>query len=737
MTENQDDDFNGLNRLNVPLPTPEARRRALGASLMAFDRQQEAKKESAAAPQGSRLLRRLKSMVPPLKGNWIMDSRRLVPAGTAVFALLILAPLGYQLYSSTALTPPKTVPTPASVATPTVPPQPRAQGPLVSADAAPKQETSAVPMKDGAALPQPAIDAARSSVAGKSAPAPVMEKPGMVSNNVAAGTVAPTEEVAVPAMPDTRAAPGNAPAPPPAVPVAAGALQSESLARLAATPAIGPRAMTQATGDKFQNFAESPLKAVATDPVSTFSIDVDTASYSYVRRSLNEGRIPAPDTVRIEEMINYFPYDYPPATSASEPFKPTISVFPTPWNPKTELMQIGIKGYEPPVAARKPSNLVFLIDTSGSMDEPDKLPLLQRALGLLVATLSPKDTVSIVAYAGSAGVVLDPTPASDKAKIMSALDNLSAGGSTAGAEGIELAYDLAAQHKTDGNNRVILATDGDFNVGISDPEQLKQFIKQKRASGIGLSVLGFGEGNLDDQTMQALAQNGDGNASYIDTLSEAQKVLVKEAGSTLDTIAKDVKIQVEFNPATVSSYRLIGYETRALNREDFNNDKVDAGDVGAGHSVTALYEITPAGQAAAPAVDPLRYGATPTAAMPAAAEGRSAELADLKLRYKLPGSDTSRLIEQPVTPAMVVTDIAKASDDARWAAAVAAFGQKLKGSDYAGGMSYAQIKTLAAGARGNDPDGYRSEFLNLVGLAGALTGGDASSAPDGTAPSVR
>jgi Ca-activated chloride channel family protein len=388
-------------------------------------------------------------------------------------------------------------------------------------------------------------------------------------------------------------------------------------------------------------------------------------------------------------------------------------------------MAIGIKGYDPPVTARKASNLVFLVDTSGSMDEPDKLPLLKRALGLLVSTLTTKDTVSIVAYAGSAGVVLEPTPASEKSKIMSALDHLEAGGSTAGAEGIELAYQLAEEHKTDGNNRVILATDGDFNVGISDPDQLKQFIKQKRQSGIALSVLGFGEGNLDDETMQALAQNGDGNASYIDSLSEAQKVLVKEAGSTLDMIAKDVKIQVEFNPATVSSYRLIGYETRALNREDFNNDKVDAGDVGAGHTVTALYEITPAGSDATPPVDPLRYGSPANAApaTPAATpDNKSSELADVKLRYKLPGSDTSKLIEQPVGPSMVVTDIARASDDARWAAAVAAFGQKLKGSDYAGDMSYGQIKLLAAGARGADPEGYRSEFLNLVSLAGTLSG---------------
>ena len=403
-------------------------------------------------------------------------------------------------------------------------------------------------------------------------------------------------------------------------------------------------------------------------------------------------------------------------------------MFPTPWNSHTELMQIGIKGYVPPASARRPSNLVFLIDTSGSMDEPDKLPLLQRALGLLVNTLNADDTVSIVTYAGSAGVVLEPTKGSDKVRILAALDNLQAGGSTAGAEGIELAYREAEQHKIDGNNRVILATDGDFNVGIDDPDDLKTFIKSKRQSGIGLSVLGFGEGNLDDATMQALAQNGDGNASYIDNLSEAQKVLVKEAGSTLDTIAKDVKIQVEFNPATVSSYRLIGYETRALNREDFNNDKVDAGDVGAGHTVTALYEITPVGSDATPAVDPLRYGSTPAAG--SATAGKDAELADFKLRYKLPGSDTSQLIEQPVTPSMVVKDIGSASNDARWAAAVAAFGQKLKGSDYAGSLSYDAIQSLAAGARGADPEGYRSEFVHLVGLAGALSGSAAPAPAD-------
>jgi Ca-activated chloride channel homolog len=722
-----DDDFKLLKNIDVPPASTDARQRALDGSLLAFDQAQQ--ENSAKASQGSALRRRLMSIVPSLKGIWTMDTRRLVPAGTAVLALLVLLPLGYRLYSSTALTPPPPL---GVVAAPTEPPvsngKPTAATSVRTSTTQNSRATTgtdtAVLSKQTAApagaVAQPQVAAAASQpatqvvggIAPKEAVVPAAEdsnESDQVGDGEGLADLAP-----VPAL-----APGATNA---AVPVSA---PEPAMARATTPESISPISPQQATavsGDTFQKFAESPLKAVATDPVSTFSIDVDTASYSYVRRALNEGRIPEPDAVRIEEMINYFPYTYPAAPRADVPFKPTIAVFPTPWNNKTELMQIGVRGYDPPAAARKPANLVFLIDTSGSMDEPDKLPLLQRALGLLVNTLPPEDTVSIVSYAGAAGVVLEPTSARDKAKILSALDNLSAGGSTAGAEGIELAYQLAEAHKIDGNNRVILATDGDFNVGISDPDALKDFIKQKRQSGISLSVLGFGEGDLDDATMQALAQNGDGNASYIDTLSEAQKVLVKEAGSTLDTIAKDVKIQVEFNPATVSAYRLIGYETRALNREDFNNDAVDAGDVGAGHTVTALYEITPVGAGGVPPVDPLRYG-SPTATTAPAAAGVSTELADFKLRYKLPGSDTSKLIEQPVTPSMVVTDIAKASDDARWATAVAAFGQKLKGSDYAGTISYDQIAKLAAGARGVDPDGYRAEFIRLVGLADGLSGG--------------
>jgi Ca-activated chloride channel homolog len=451
------------------------------------------------------------------------------------------------------------------------------------------------------------------------------------------------------------------------------------------------------------------LKITAEEPVSTFSVDVDTASYSYVRRMLEDGVLPERDAVRIEEMLNYFPYDYPSPPSATEPFEPALSVFPTPWSSDTQLLQIGIKGFELPAADTR-SNLVFLIDTSGSMDAPDKLPLLKRAFALLLDQLSADDTVSIVAYAGSAGVVLEPTDASQKARILAALDGLSAGGSTAGAAGIELAYRLAEEARIgDGTNRVILATDGDFNVGIDTPDRLEDFIADRRQAGIGLSVLGFGRGNLDDATMQALAQNGDGNASYISSFAEARKVLVEEVGGTLHTIARDVKIQVEFNPAQVAEYRLIGYETRHLHREDFSNDAVDAGDVGAGHTVTALYEITPVGSGQ---VDPLRYGE-------AAPSSGSDELAFFKMRYKLPDSDVSTLLEIPVTTDLIHDDIAGAGVDAQFAAAVAAFGQKLRGSGY-GDMSWAEIRELAQAGRGADEGGYRAEFVRLVETAAVL-----------------
>lgn len=606
-------------------------------------------KNSSAPPQGFRLGERLKSIIASFRRISIMDMR--IPVGIAALALLLL-PLGVQLYNSTALTPAVVAPQPAATAPAPEPVAPQraemAQSPVEAESAA-----DSVMME---AMPVPQADRAMESLVAP-APAPKMMAPS-------------------------------------------------------ASAAMAPLAVTENSGDSFASFDEQRLRVAAEEPVSTFSLDVDTASYAYVRRQLEDGFVPEPDAVRIEEMINYFPYGYPAAPSAEVPFQPSVKVFPTPWNEKTQLLQIGIKGFMPPVADTR-SNLVFLIDTSGSMDEPDKLPLLKRAFALLLDQLSANDTVSIVAYAGSAGIVLDPTAADRKATILAALDRLSAGGSTAGAEGIELAYRLADEARiADGTNRVILATDGDFNVGIDDPDALEDFIAQKRQSGISLSVLGFGRGNLDDATMQALAQNGDGNASYISSFAEARKVLVEEIGGTLHTIARDVKVQVEFNPAVVAEYRLIGYETRALNREDFNNDAVDAGDVGAGTTVTALYEITPAGSGGE-AVDPLRYGS-------AAAPTGSDEIAFLKMRYKLPGSDVSQLIETPVTPEVVYGDIAAAGPDAQFASAVAAFGQKLRGSAYGTQMDWADIGALAQAGRGSDEGGYRAEFLRLVDDAAAL-----------------
>ncbi len=466
--------------------------------------------------------------------------------------------------------------------------------------------------------------------------------------------------------------------------------------------------------DKFSKLTPNRLKLVASEPVSTFSVDVDTASYSFVRSALNRGVLPQKDAVRVEELINYFDYDYAAPDNRAEPFKTNVSVMPTPWNTNTKLLRIGIKGFDLPKSDAPKANLVFLLDTSGSMNSPDKLPLLRNSFKLLLSSLKPDDTVAIVTYAGSAGTVLEPTRVADKNKILAALDQLNSGGSTAGAEGIRQAYQLAERNlDKKGVNRVILATDGDFNVGISNPEELKSFVERKRKTGVTLSVLGFGHGNYNDQLMQTLAQNGNGNAAYIDTLNEARKVLVEEAGSTLFTIAKDVKLQLEFNPAQVSEYRLIGYETRLLNREDFNNDKVDAGDIGAGHSVTALYEITPAGSASQQ-VDGLRYQSENTAR---ATGSNSNEYAFMKIRYKLPDSSTSTLIETPVTRTSEVSDITQAPRSSRFAAAVAAFGQILRGGRYTSSFSYDDVIALAQSAKGEDRFGYRAEFINLVRLA--------------------
>jgi Ca-activated chloride channel family protein len=464
--------------------------------------------------------------------------------------------------------------------------------------------------------------------------------------------------------------------------------------------------------DKFETVKPNPVKVTTEEPVSTFSIDVDTASYSFMRAAINKGVLPQKDAVRVEELINYFPYDYEGPGTREEPFKASVSVFDTPWNADTKLMHVGIKGYQIDTAEAPRANLVFLLDTSGSMNAANKLPLLINSMKLLLEALKPDDTVSIVTYAGSAGTVLTPTKAAEKGKIVAALEQLHSGGSTAGAEGVRQAYRLAERNfDKNGVNRVILATDGDFNVGITNPDELKSFIERKRKTGIFLSVLGFGMGNYNDQLMQTLAQNGNGAAAYIDTLSEARKVLVEEAGSTLFPIAKDVKIQMEFNPQTVSEYRLIGYETRLLNREDFNNDKIDAGEIGAGHSVTAIYELT-LKNSPARLVDGLRYQSETTIAD----DPKSAEYGFLKIRYKLPSEDTSKLITEAIAPDTHESD-GDAPREARFAAAVAAFGQILRGGRYTGDFNPDDVIGLAQSAKGEDRFGYRAEFINLVRLA--------------------
>jgi len=477
-----------------------------------------------------------------------------------------------------------------------------------------------------------------------------------------------------------------------------------------------PRSQEYVGRDSFEAFDANPVRVVSEEPVSTFSVDVDTASYAFVRRALNNGALPQKNAVRIEEMINYFDYDYPYPKNRKEPFRASMTIFPTPWNKDTKLLHIGIKGFDAVPERRPRARLVFLLDVSGSMNMTDKLPLLKNSFRMFVESLDPEDTVAIVVYAGAAGVVLEPTPVEQKHRILAALDRLRAGGSTAGGEGIRQAYALAeAGYDPRAVNRVILATDGDFNVGIRDPEELRGFVERKRESGIFLSVLGFGQGNLNDALMQKLAQNGNGNAAYIDTLNEARKVLVEEAGGTLFTIAGDVKIQVEFNPATVAEYRLIGYETRMLRRADFNNDRVDAGDIGSGHTVTAIYEITPR-ESDARLVDDLRYERRQQDAEGVAKDERD-EYAFLKIRYKLPGEEKSRLITKPAGVDEEYGEIGETPKEARFAAAVAAFGQVLRDDPYTGDYSYDDIIDLARSARGDDPFGYRAEFVSLVRLA--------------------
>ncbi|MET0081389.1 MAG: VWA domain-containing protein [Sedimenticola sp.] len=469
--------------------------------------------------------------------------------------------------------------------------------------------------------------------------------------------------------------------------------------------------------ERYAHYDENPVKRVAETPVSTFSIDVDTGSYANLRRILNEGRLPPRDAVRVEELINYFSYNDPAPSDDTTPFRVTTEIGPNPWNSKTRLLRIGIKAWEPEQMELPPANLVFLLDVSGSMNSADKLPLLKRSMRLLTRHLDKEDRVSIVVYAGASGVVLEPTPGDQSAKIEQALSRLQAGGSTNGGAGIRLAYLKAKEAYIDGGiNRVILATDGDFNVGTVNHHTLIDLIEEKRSEGIALTTLGFGSGNYNDRLMEQLADHGNGNYGYIDTLMEAQKILVDELGATLHTVAKDVKIQIEFNPTRVSEYRLVGYENRVLAREDFNNDKVDAGEIGAGHSITALYEIT-LKDSGGERIPPLRYNSESTTPIKL-----GNELAHLRLRYKQPDREKSTLIETPILASRMQSTLADTSDDFRFTAAVAAFGQQLRGGKYLENLDYTEIVQLAGNARGTDTSGYRSDLLKLVRLAESLQG---------------
>jgi len=520
----------------------------------------------------------------------------------------------------------------------------------------------------------------------------------------ARGSAPVAESLAAPASPEFRYAGRVAPMTPGMMPGMEPQAEAEKLA-LAPAPAPSP---AEPNTESYSRIVDNSFLRVSQNPLSTFSIDVDTASYANVRRFLAQGTMPPADAVRIEELLNYFPYD-DPAPTGDDPFSINIEVAGCPWNAGHRLARIGLKGKPIGQGQRPLSNLVFLIDVSGSMQDHNKLPLLKASLQRLVEELGENDRVAIVVYAGASGLVLPSTSSQQKPVILSALEQLEAGGSTNGGAGIQLAYDTAVAHFIKGGtNRVILATDGDFNVGVSSEGDLTRLIEAKAKSGVFLSVLGFGMGNLKDGTLEKLADKGNGHYAYIDSAKEAEKVLVQEMGATLVTIAKDVKIQVEFNPAKVGAYRLIGYENRLLAKEDFNDDRKDAGEIGAGHHVTALYEIVPSGkETKLPAVDPLKYQeeAPSTKAL-------SEELMTVKLRYKQPEADTSQLLERSVTDHG--TEYARASNDFKFAGAVAGFGMLLRGSAEKGSLTYAGVLELATSAIGSDPSGYRTEFLELV-----------------------
>jgi Ca-activated chloride channel family protein len=468
-------------------------------------------------------------------------------------------------------------------------------------------------------------------------------------------------------------------------------------------PAYSPPMMQSAPAPTAQ-FASAQINGTALaadEPVSTFSVDVDTASYSMVRRSLTEGVLPPAGAVRVEEMVNYFPYQYAGTSDRGHPFQVSTELMPSPWKAGNQLIHIALRGYDVAPARRPRANVVLLVDVSGSMSDADRLPLLQRGFRSFVAQLRDDDLVSIVTYASGTGTALEPTLGKERSKIMAAIDALAAGGATAGADGLERAYALAEQHfDKQAINRVLLATDGDFNLGISNPYELEKFIVRKRNTGIYLSILGVGYNNLNDHLIQRLTQAGNGNAAYIDTLFEAKKAMSEAMGANMIPIANDVKVQVAFDPRQVAAYRLVGYETRMLKQDDFQDDRVDAGDMGAGHTVTAIYEITPLAGTSAPAQD---------------------ALCTIRLRYKLPGDKRSLLTEHQVHAASARTTLRDVPPEPRFAVAVAAFGQRLRAEKGVGDFSYAQIAKLGESARGADPQGYRAEFVQLVKTAQQLS----------------
>jgi Ca-activated chloride channel family protein len=689
-----------------PAPDTEARLRARRAALAEFARV-HAEQEAPAAPPASRKKEARWPLAWPPKSAWLGGMATACIVVVSVSVVWLMPPKDREIALNVPLTPPTPKPGDPQVAP--VPPQ---------ANTAPAEPKGKVEIQVAPVAPTIPADA------GPVAPPAVQLEPPLVGGQPAAAEkdVSGTDEVTVTG---SRIARNDGYASSTAIVTVSPSQSLEEavvvgppgkrglFSRKASAPASPPPAAAPSEGrDKFQHFETNAVKRVATDPVSTFSVDVDTAAYSFVRRKLNEGVLPQPDAVRVEEMINYFDYAWPTSDSRDQPFKPTVTVSDSPWGGGKKLIHIGIKGYALPASQQPDVNLVLLLDVSGSMNSPDKLPLAQRSMALLLDSLRPTDTVAIVVYAGAAGQVLAPTPVSEKETILHALNSLQPGGSTAGAAGIQLAYALAEKSfRKDGVNRIVLATDGDFNVGITDQNELKGFVAREREKGIYLSVLGFGEGNYRDEMAQTLAQNGNGTAAYIDTLNEAKKVLVQEATSSLFPIAKDVKLQVEFNPETVAEYRLVGYETRALNREDFNNDKVDAGDVGSGHTVTAIYEITPVGSNAQ-LIDERRYSGRD---LRSTSRGKATEYGFLKIRYKLPEGSRSRLLEQPILMNAGVP--AALRDDVAFSTAVAGFAQILRGGQYVGSLSYEDVIKQAQAGIGDDRFGYRSELVQLVARA--------------------